>query len=171
MFVQFGAGDLYEKHRAEFEVLEKEYETLGKGYGNMFFLAVPKADIKKSVVQVVPGGYLTESVVKGKKTNDITVILDALSTNPVFIKDSDVKEFVLPLTDTAGLDPNSGIKIHTINAADPNKFAAWQAKFDALMEKVGKEFKPAYEKQKIARERGNKRVLDTMKDVYQKTSQ
>ena len=165
MFAMYGQETLYEKYKTEFDDLEKEHEALSKGYGNMLFLAVPKDKISDFVVQVAPGGYLTTSIVNGKETNDIRVILDALSTDPSTVKNSDVKEFVLAMTDTAGLDPKSGIKMHSVNAADPEKLAAWQQKFDALMMKLAPEFKASYEKKKRESEHENNKVIDAMKAV------
>lgn len=148
MFRMYGQEALYEKYAAEFDELEKEHEALSKGYGNIIFIAVPKSKISDFVAQVAPGGYVASSIVNGKNTNDIRVILDALSTDPSKVEDSDKKEFVLAMTDTAGLDPKSGIKVHSINAVDPKAYAAWQQKFDALMTKITLEFKDAYEKYK-----------------------
>jgi hypothetical protein len=148
MFRMYGQEALYEKYAAEFDELEKEHEALSKGYGNIIFIAVPKSKISDFVAQVVPGGYVASSIVNGKNTNDIRVILDALSTDPSKVEDSDKKEFVLAMTYTAGLDPKSGIKVYSINAVDPKAYAAWQQKFDALMTKITPEFKDAYEKYK-----------------------
>jgi len=159
MFGMYRQEKLYEKYKNEFDALEKEHQALSKGYGNMLFLAVPKDKVSDFVVQVAPGGYLTTSIVNGKETNDIKVILDALATDPSTVVDSDRKEFVLAMTDTAGLDPKSGIKIHSVNAADPEKLAAWQEKFDALMTKIGPEFKSAYDKKKRELDRENEKVV------------
>lgn len=159
MFEMYDQEALYKKYKNEFDVLEKEHQALSKGYGNMLFLAVPKDKISDFVVQVRPGGYLTESIVKGEKTNDIRVVLDALATDPSLVEAADQKEFVLAMTDTAGLDPKSGIKFHSVNAADPEKLTAWQQKFDALMAKIAPEFKAAYEKKKHELESENNKVV------------
>lgn len=165
MFGMYGQEALYEKYKNEFDVLQREHDELSKGYGNMIFLAVPKDKVSDFVVQVRPGGYLTTSIVNGKETNDIKVILDALATDPSSVKDADKKEFVLAMTDTAGLDPKSGIEIRSVNAADPEKLAAWQKKFDALMTKIAPEFKACWN-QKVAQARiSNQPIYDAIKPV------
>lgn len=167
MFGMYGQGVLYEKYKNEFDELEKEHAVISKGYGNMLFLAVPKDKVSDFVVQVAPGGYLTKSIVNGKETNDIRVILDALATDPSTVKNADQKEFVLAMTDTAGLDPKSGIIFHSVNAADPEKLAAWQQKFDAFMTKIAPEFKAAYEKKKREQDCGNENVVRSIAQCKQ----
>jgi hypothetical protein len=140
IFAKFGQYAVYEKYKSEFDALEQEHEALNKKKcGNILFYAIPKEKINDCVALVLPGGYKTTALINGKETGDVSVILDALTTNPHNVTQQDIKEFTLSMTDQGGMNPDSGIKVFSVNAADPEKLAAWKAKFDALMAMVAEE--------------------------------
>src|SRR5665213_2165563 len=71
--------------------------------------------------------------------------------------------FTLAMTDTAALDPKSGIKFHSVQAVDQEKYAAWQSKLDALMAKIEAEFKVSWQQSLAAKKRGHGDLLDAVR--------
>ena len=65
--------------------------------------------------------------------------MDTLRTNPEKIENSDQLEFCMPMTWDLTLNPDSGIKTFSFNAANQKKLAAFNKKADALFEKIKKD--------------------------------
>ena len=88
------------------------------------------------------------------ETDDIKTIITTLRNSPEKIKDSDQMEFVLIMTQDkhGGLNPESGIKVHMFDAADPEKLAAFKEKEHRLLEQI---------KQEIEQEKSKKSAVTT----------
>jgi hypothetical protein len=163
IFAQFGQQALYEKYKGEFEALEQEHRALSE-QGELLVVAVPKDRVNKDVTCMhVNGGAAPQYMINGKMTNNVQEIIEARKKDPS-IGDNKLN-FTLAMTDTAALDPKSGIKIHSVQGVDRQTYAAWQAKVDALMAKIEGEFKASWnEKMAQARVR-NQPIYNAIKPV------
>ncbi len=161
VFGQFGQQALYEKYKDEFEALEKEHTALSE-QGELLVVAVPKDRVNQDVTCMhVNGRAAPQYMINGKMTNNVQEILEARKKDPSV--GDNVLNFTLAMTDTAALDPKSGIKIHSVQKIDEEKYAAWQAKLDALMAKVEAEFKASWQQSLKAKERGHRDLLDAVR--------
>jgi hypothetical protein len=154
IFEQFGQKKLYEKYKKRFEALDLEHRALTK-YGELLIVAVPKERVSEDVQTIQVSGDPA-----GVKTLDA---LQARETNPSF-KDNELN-FTLAMTDTAALDPKSGIKVRSVHAVNPAKYAAWQAKYDALMRELESEFRRNWKQSVKAKERGHQELLDVVSKI------
>ena len=66
-------------------------------------------------------------------------ICDVLQHDSSRIEDPDRKEFCLIMTSDMGLNPDSGIKVIPVNAADQEKYALYKQKYEALMSNIKKD--------------------------------
>ncbi len=161
VFGQFGQQALYEKYKDEFEALEKEHTTLSE-QGELLVVAVPKDRVNQDVTCMnVDGTAAPQYMINGKMTNNVQEILEARKKDPS-IGDNELN-FTLAMTDTAALDPKSGIKFHSVQKIDEEKYAAWQGKLDALMAKIEAEFKASWQQSLKAKERGHRDLLDAVR--------
>jgi hypothetical protein len=148
IFAQFGQRELYEKYKERFAALDREHRALTK-QGELLVVAVPRERVAQDVQTIDVHGNAA-----GIKTLDA---LQEREIDPSF-RDNELN-FTLAMTDTAALDPKSGIKVHSIHAVDPAKYAAWQAKYDALMSELETEFKRNWKRSLKAKEIGHKDLL------------
>ncbi len=161
IFAQFGQQVLYEKYKGEFEALEKEHKALSE-QGEILVVAVPKDRVNQDVTCMnVYGDPAPQYMINGKMTNNVQEILEARKKDPS-IGDNELN-FTLAMTDTAALDPKSGIKFHSVQKIDEKKYAAWQGKLDALMAKIEAEFKASWKQSLKAKERGHRDLLDAVR--------
>ncbi len=146
----------YEKYKNKLNALEQEHKELSE-LGNMLLIAIPEDKLKDCVYLCGSGGYKRSIPIKNNgilaklgirfhKTNDIKTIMDTLRTNPekfenpdLPYQNSDRLEFGMPMTWDLTLNPDSGIKIFNCNAADPEKLAEFNKKYDALFEEIKKD--------------------------------
>ena len=154
IFGQFGQKELYEKYKERFEALDQEHRALTK-YGELLVVAVPRERVSEDVQTIDVHGEAA-----GVKTLDAMEIRE---TDPSF-KDN-VLNFTLAMTDTAALNPESGIKVRSVHAVNPAKYAAWQEKYDALMGELEAEFKRTWKQSIAAKERGHKELLGVVGEV------
>ena len=162
-FAQFDQSAIYEKYKDEFQALEKEHTKLSR-QGELLVVAVPKDRVNQDVTcMTVHGRAAPQYMINGKMTNNVREILQARKKDPS-IGDNELN-FTLAMTDTAALNPASGIKIHSIQGVDRETYAAWQAKLDALMVKIEAEFKDGWN-QKVADARvRHQPIYDAIKPV------
>ena len=138
VFTMFGRSDVYKEFESRLKKLEEEHNRLTE-YGELLQIAIPKNNVDKCVYYTTSGGPKVELLRVGDlmKTTDydtgIKVILKDLDENP-----RDVCEFVLVNTrdQFGGLNPDSGIKMFSYNAADPEKWAEFQQKEHALFASI-----------------------------------
>ena len=161
IFRQFGQQALYKKYKDEFESLKKEHAALTRR-GELLVVAVPKERVNQDVTCMHVGGSAAPKyMINGKMTNNVQDILEARKKDPSI--GDNALNFTLAMTDTAALDPKSGIKFHSVQAIDEQKYAAWQAKLDALMVKIESEFKASWQQSLKAKERGHGDLLDAVR--------
>ena len=154
VFGQFGQKELYEKYKERFEALDREHRALTE-QGELLIIAVPRERVSEDVQTIQVDGNPA-----GVKTLDA---LQARETDPSF-KDNELN-FTLAMTDTAALDPKSGIKVRSVHAADPVKYAEWQAKYDAIMHELESEFRRNWKRSVNAKQRGHKEFLDVVSEI------
>lgn len=165
VFALHGDADVYEKHKKEFDALQKEYNALDKIGGNILFFAVPKELAQKYIYLAKPWGYKKQLTVTEKnrsslakkvfgdtkKTDNILEVTEALRKNIVqpetnwsdtthlakFKKERalDHNEFCMIMVDEA-MNPESGIKVLPFNSVDPDKMTNFWKKYEKLMTKV-----------------------------------
>lgn len=135
VFDLLGYGNLYTRYAQALEALEKEFSTLSNCHGNILFFAIPKKMAQKYVFVAEPGGYKKTIKINDKETDDINVIMDAYQNNPKSMSEVDRNEFCLIMANDA-MNPQSGIKVKAINAANPEKMSAFWKKYDVLMAKI-----------------------------------
>lgn len=140
MFSRIDEKELYEKNKAAFDEIEKEHEELyaSKGHGELLVVAVPKNSVNKYVLGGTWGSYQF-------RYKDVSTLLDDRKQSPYL--GNDEIEFILTMQEDVMLNPFSGLKIHSVNDVDPEKYAALEKKVDALMTKIAPGFKAAKQKQ------------------------
>ncbi len=130
------SSSYYKKYKNELEELEQEHKNLSKT-GNMLLIAIPKDKLKDCVYLCgASGGKQSINVPNIGETYDIETIMNTLHTNPEKLEDSDGLQFCMPMTADLTLNPYGGIKISSFNAADKEKFAAFNKKSDALFDEI-----------------------------------
>jgi len=135
-FDHLGYQDIYAKYKEELTQLENEHKELSK-YGNLLLVGVPQDKLPECVYLSLTGGAKRTIEIKGVgKTDDIKLIMDTLRTNPEKIWNSDQLEFCMAMTWDMALNPESGIKIFSLNAADQEKLVAFNAKSDELFARI-----------------------------------
>jgi hypothetical protein len=154
IFGQFGQKELYEKYKERFEALDREHRALTK-YGELLIVGVPRERVSEDVQTIHVNGDSA-----GIKTLEV---LQKRETDPSF-RDNQLN-FTLAMTDTAALDSKSGIKVHSVHAVDPAKYAAWQAKYDVLMSELEAEFKRNWNRSIKAKEIGHGEFFGVVKEV------
>jgi hypothetical protein len=78
--------------------------------------------------------------------------MDTLCATPEKIKNSDKLEFCMAMTWDLALNLESGIKIYSLNAADQEKLAAFNAKSDALFARIKQDIVDQMEAQTQSKE-------------------
>ncbi len=154
VFNYLGYKDIYKKYEKQLQELEQEYQGLSE-YGSMVVIGVPEDRLADSV-------YLTNFISDGPKvkidiegigkTDDIKTIITTLRHAPHKIKNSDWMEFALIMTqdEHGGLNPESGIKVHMFDAADPEKLAAFKEKEHRLLKQIKQEIEQEKSKESAA---------------------
>ena len=146
VFNCFGHKDIYKKYEKQLEELEQEYKGLSK-FGSMVVIGVPEDRLADSVYLTTLGGPKKKIGIDGigiGKIDDIKTIIAALRyAPPERTKDSDCLEFALIMTQDkhGGLNPDSGIKVHMFDAADPEKLAVFRKKESLLLEQIKQEIR------------------------------
>jgi hypothetical protein len=131
LFAMFGRSDVYKEFESRLKELQEEHNRLTE-YGELLQIAIPKNNVDKCVYYTTSGGPKREFVFarddlmkEAEYTTDIKLILKDLDENP-----QNECEFVLVNTrdQFGGLNPDSGIKVFSYNAADPEKWAEFKQK-------------------------------------------
>ncbi len=136
VFHLHGYSSYYEKYKSELEKLKREHKNVSE-YGNMLLIAIPQDKLKDCVYLCeVDADKQSINIPNIGKTDNIETIVDTLHTNPEKLEDSDQLIFCMPMTGDLTLNPYGGLKIFSFNAADKEKFAAFNKKSDALFQKI-----------------------------------
>ena len=130
----FKLSQYYTKYRADFEKLTQLHQQANTT-GNLMLISIP-ADKLHLVRPVHPGGDPRTVTINGRGTSDTKTILDTLISSPKAITDSDDIEYTMPLTTKYVLDPHSGPRVYSFNAADPIKMQAYETLRDELFAKI-----------------------------------
>ena len=141
VFNYLGHEDIYKKYEKQLQELEQEYKGLSN-YGSMVVIGVPEDKLADSVYLATGSGQKVKMDIEGiGETDDIKTIITTLRHAPEKIKDSDKMEFALIMTQDkhGGLNPESGIKVHMFDAADPEKLAVFREKESLLLEQIKQE--------------------------------
>ena len=144
--------DIYKKYEKQLQELEQEYQGLSK-YGSMVVIGVPEDKLADSVCLTASDGWKVKVYIEGiGETDDIKTIITTLRHAPEKIKDSDRMEFALIMTQDkhGGLNPESGIKVHMFDAADPEKLAVFRKKEHLLLEQIKQEIEQEKSKKSAA---------------------
>ena len=144
VFKKFGHGAIYENYKKELKALAKEYHSICP-YGQVLLLSFSETALRKSVYVTRPGGYRRSVTITGKKrgtsitTSDIVTIARAMRDNLKSIRDYENLEFCFIPTTDYGLHPTVAgkeVRIFNLTGADPEKMKAYQAKEQALFERI-----------------------------------
>jgi len=146
LFNMFGCSDVYRAFKLELDALQVEYANLTQ-YGQLLQIAVPEKNVDTCIYYTTSGGpkkeYERYVAVRDKNgsiinhnlqaTTDTKAIVKAFDKNP-----QDVGEFVLINTrdQFGGLNPESGIKVFSYNAVDPEKWSLFEEKKHALFARI-----------------------------------
>ncbi len=153
VFNYLGHKYIYKKYEKQLQELEQEYKGLSK-YGSMVVIGVPEDKLADSVYLATDFGQKVKMYIEGiGETDDIKTIIVALRyALPERIKNSDLLQFVLIMTQDkhGGLNPESGIKVHLFDAADPEKLAVFRKKESLLLEQIKQEVEQEKSKKSTA---------------------
>ncbi len=152
VFNYLGHEDIYKKYEKQLQGLEQEHQGLSK-HGSMVVVGVPENKLADSVYFTTSGGPKKKIHIEGiGETDDIKAIIRTLRHAPEKIKDSDQMEFALIMTQDkhGGLNPESGIKVHLFDAADPERLAVFRKKESLLLEQIKQEIRQEKSKESAA---------------------
>ena len=124
----------YKKYKRKLKRIEREHKKLSK-HGNLLLIAVPEDKLKDCVYSCERSLNIQEI----GETDDIKIIMDTLRTNQEKLGNSDQVEFCMIMTWDLALNPDSGLKMFSYNAADQEKLTAFNEKANALFEKIKKD--------------------------------
>lgn len=140
VFNMFGRSDAYQAFEDKLLTLQEDYNKLTR-YGELLQIAIPKDTVNKCVYYTTNCGpkisFSKTSYLKHipciNETTDVKLILKDLDTNP-----RDETEFALINTRDkfGGLNPESGIKMFSYNAVDPEKWTTFKNKEKDLFNQI-----------------------------------
>lgn len=135
LFEHLGHPDLYSKYASEWEKVRALHDAAST-YGKVWLIKIPKKVHSQIVIPTKVLGGKRKFVIDGEKTDDVDLIQETLRTRPEAIKNIDSMQFRILMTPSTGLNPDLGIKTIPMNLADPEKYAAFEKAFYALMAKI-----------------------------------
>lgn len=138
VFITNNIHYLFQKYKNKIEKLIQDFEEITQ-YGTCMLLAIPKKSIHKHIYLGTSGAKKTKINIEGiGETDDIAIIMKTLETTPEKIKNTDAMEFCIPMTyDKKGaLNPESGIKIFALTAANPSALDVWYTQMHNLFGEI-----------------------------------
>lgn len=143
VFIINNIHHLFTKYKNKIEKLLQDFEEINQ-YGTCMLLAIPKASINKHIYLGNPYGEKTKTSIEGfGETDDISLIMKTLESEPKKIKNTDRMEFCIPMTyDKKGaLNPQSGIKIFAFTPANPSALDAWYTQMYNVFDEIAADIK------------------------------
>lgn len=144
IFKKFGIETHYLKYAFDFAELEKLHrDANSNNYGSLLLLSIEPKDLS-NIYPAQAGSMgldLKAILVDNTYTLDSKTIIDALRLNSIALYDSDYIEFAMQLTNKYALNPKSGLRIYSFNAANQAKMLEYRMLRNSLFARIEADLK------------------------------
>lgn len=135
---KFGDKALFDRYKAEFEQLEKEFKEIVPN-SVLLQLTIPHKALNEYVYLAAPGGYKKTLQISGEETENVSTIIKTLKTNPKAFNETDQHEFCVVMTpNTVHTLREQGAEVRVYGGFEQEKLDAFVAKLEALIARIAK---------------------------------